>query len=248
MKIYNQNANIIALSQYQDPLLNHITKHLLRKLPTGRGKMLLDIGCGIGRVAFVAVNLGYKVVGVDIEPKAIRLAISERKRKGMQKQCRFYLGDILTMKGIAKASFDVIICSEVIEHVKEPQRIVDRAYEMLKENGMFILSTPHDSAQWTVLDEYAQHVQRFRISDIRRLFQRFRIDSLITLGFPSMRSVMKIYDKIVRWGNLTHSGTWRTQQTRRSFYQAIMPILLNLDDFFVHWNLGTTILIVAKKV
>lgn len=247
MKVYSQDARTIILSQYDDPLLNHISKHILSNLSSGEGKTLLDIGCGIGRLVFAALEKGYQVVGVDIEPKVISIAKKDVKEKGLENQCSFYLGDFLKIKHLSTMCFDAIICSEVIEHVENPQAIADFAYKLLKPGGIFLLSTPHDPSQWTILDDYGQHIQRFTEKNLRKIFYKFQILTLYTVGFPFMRGIMQIYHRLSIISHYTHSGTWRKNSTINTGYNTIVKMLLKIDDIFNSLKKGTNLIIMARK-
>ena len=75
---------------------------------------------------------------------------------------------------LADASFDVVLCTEVLEHLREPQRAIDEMYRVLKPGGTLLLTTrflfpihdaPHDYYRFT---KYGlQHLlRRFEILDL----------------------------------------------------------------------------------
>ena len=196
MKVYKDTIQTIIHTQYNDPLLSHLTEKIVEHLALANGKRLLDIGCGVGRVDILAAIKGFATVGIDIEKKAITLAKDNAKKFGLDMQCKFITGDILKQRNLSKQTFDVIVCSEVIEHVSDPQKIIDFAYKLLKKNGLIILTTPNDPRLWSVLDEYAGHVKRFRVQEIKQLLQHFTILSLYIIGFPFMRIIIQCYDTI----------------------------------------------------
>jgi SAM-dependent methyltransferase len=113
-----------------DPLW--IAKRSLRRAlrsvaPRARGR-LLDVGCGVKpyRALFPAVteHLGIERPGTLSKSRVVDV-----------------WGDALALPFRA-ASFDTVLCSEVLEHVPEPGRLFEEAARMLKPGGMLILSTP----------------------------------------------------------------------------------------------------------
>jgi SAM-dependent methyltransferase len=81
-----------------------------------------------------------------------RLALDIRQGVGVQ-----ILGDAQAL-GLRDAAFDVVLCTEVLEHLPEPQKGVDEAWRVLKPGGMLLLTTrflfpihdaPHDYFRFT---------------------------------------------------------------------------------------------------
>ncbi len=74
-----------------------------------RGKDVLDIGCGSGRVAFDAARYARRVVGVDPSKDAIRAAQDRAERLGLR-NLQFRVGDA-TELGAGRERFDIAIFS-----------------------------------------------------------------------------------------------------------------------------------------
>jgi SAM-dependent methyltransferase len=81
-----------------------------------------------------------------------RVSLDIRRGRGVQ-----VMGDVQAL-GIAGSTFDVVLCTEVLEHVPEPQRAIDEMYRVLKPGGMLLLTTrflfpihdaPHDYFRFT---------------------------------------------------------------------------------------------------
>lgn len=105
-----------------------------------RHHTLLDIGCGDGALlGEIFLRFSPKIVGIDTSVEGIEFA------KEMFKQ-RKYSGKFLLNGGYASPfdneSFDFCICSDVIEHVREPVRLLEETQRILKKNGIFIITTP----------------------------------------------------------------------------------------------------------
>jgi SAM-dependent methyltransferase len=98
------------------------------------GDRVLDVGCGAGKFfrADFAGRIPCRWIGVDIQPDMAR---NER----LHSRAR---GDAIEMP-FADRSFDVVICRWMIEHVKDPARILSEFARSLKPSGRLALFTPN---------------------------------------------------------------------------------------------------------
>lgn len=103
-------------------------------LPKGR---LLDIGCGSGDMLKTAKSLGWNVTGLEIDPNAVRNAQSQ----GLD----VIQGDFNDANLIA-GLFDCIICSHVLEHVHQPNQLLNFLVKKLAPNGTLLLSLPNSKS------------------------------------------------------------------------------------------------------
>lgn len=105
---------------------------------------VLDIGCGIGAVAYdVAERAGAHVVGVDINPNNIALAQERYKHP----QVQYLVGDVL--QTIPHSSFDVVILSNVLEHLPERPAFL-RKVQQIASPSRFLIRVPLFERDWRV--------------------------------------------------------------------------------------------------
>lgn len=100
---------------------------------TGRcesGLSLLDVGCSTGFVADLAGDSFQRVVGIDIDERAVAHARARFERTGVS----FLVGDSLRTS-FESESFDVVTCSQIYEHVPSPERLLSEIYRVLKPGG-----------------------------------------------------------------------------------------------------------------
>jgi 2-polyprenyl-6-hydroxyphenyl methylase/3-demethylubiquinone-9 3-methyltransferase len=102
------------------------------------GLRVLDIGCGGGLLSEPAAFLGAHVVGIDASAKLIEVARTHAALMGMHIDYRHALAEDLASAG---ERFDVILNTEVIEHVANVDRFVACCCRMLKPNGIMIVAT-----------------------------------------------------------------------------------------------------------
>ena len=99
---------------------------------------LLDFGAGIGNLTrrLSALNRFEEIAGADILPRPADLsgAIS------------WHCLDLNQAEALPKASFDVVIAAEVIEHLENPRAVAREWYRVLKSGGWLVLSTPNNES------------------------------------------------------------------------------------------------------
>ncbi len=103
--------------------------------------MIVDIGCGDGLATKVAAQLnpGHQFVGVDWSADALRQA----RARGLALIRAGVEGSGLPL---VSASADVVIMSELIEHLVDTDSALDEACRILKPGGSLLLSTPNLAA------------------------------------------------------------------------------------------------------
>lgn len=114
----------------------------LPKLKSGATGRLLDVGCGGGKFLVQARNCGWRVRGIDPDPKAVKQATS----RGVLVE----RGGIVELEAM-QDEFDVITMSHVIEHVHEPLRMLKQLRKLLRPEGLLWLETPN-------IQSYCHHI------------------------------------------------------------------------------------------
>lgn len=106
-------------------------------LPDGRGKSLLDIGCGVGTIGLRLKDKGFDYTGLDFSEVGVGLA----KLKGLNA----FVSDI-DADGIKfpDASFDVVWAGDILEHVFDPIGMLSHVARVLKPDGCLLLTAPND--------------------------------------------------------------------------------------------------------
>lgn len=97
-------------------------------------KRILDIGCYDGTISQLIKEKNNVVIGLDMSMNALNMA----KKKGIE--CVSANAENLPFKD---ASFDVIVASEIIEHIFDTGGFLDEINRILKLNGELILTTPN---------------------------------------------------------------------------------------------------------
>jgi len=190
---------------------------------------ILDIGAGTAPVS------------PDLK-RTVLADISEEAMKNVQ--CVSKEVTSITGMSFASASFDCVLCSEVLEHVPDDAKAVSELRRVLKPGGVLIATVPGQKRSWAEDEEYVGHVRRY---DAGELEQKLR-----TAGFNGIRTY-KLSGMIERWltrrslrsyrqgGATTRLPLWllRTANT-------VLFLLLVAAESFTGWKRTTRILVVAR--
>ena len=98
----------------------------------------LDVGCGGGLVSEPLARLGASVVAIDPAPENIAVAARHAQSSRLVIDYRATTAEDLAASG---ATFDLIVCLEVIEHVQDPGQFVATLAGMLRPGGLLVMST-----------------------------------------------------------------------------------------------------------
>lgn len=151
--------------------MRHMPPH-----PVGRQGHLLDVGCGNGAFLKLAQKAGWSVQGIDFDP----IAVTEARNGGLD----IYLGSIDQLAAQEK-TYDWITCSHVLEHIHEPQKLLQSMHRLLRPGGTLWLQTPNiDSIghkiyglNWRGL-EPPRHLVLMTMQTLRKILENagFKID------------------------------------------------------------------------
>ncbi len=117
---------------------------IVKRVPKGKGLKILDAGCGEGHLLekLKRSESGNAYYGVDVTPEALGRA-KERCPESQVSHAN------LVQTGFPDNFFDVVTCTEVIEHVYEYKAVLEELRRILKPGGILILTFPNEIL-WTV--------------------------------------------------------------------------------------------------
>jgi 2-polyprenyl-3-methyl-5-hydroxy-6-metoxy-1,4-benzoquinol methylase len=116
--------------------LNFIIETLKARLP--EGAEVLDVGCGNGVISRGVGEHGFVVKGVDVSQKAIEKARSLNTFPNV----RF---EVVSAEQLVADGqrFHAVICSEVLEHLNEPGKLLKVLHQILHDNGVLVVTVPN---------------------------------------------------------------------------------------------------------
>ncbi len=188
---------------------------ILKYIDIENEKKILDIGCGDGVLSNLLSNeKKFKVYGIDLSKKAIDLA-----KERANKEIEFSTGSAYEL-AFEDNYFDVIVASDVIEHLADVPKFMSEIKRVLKKDAILVLDTPiryskfpstkYHVIEWfeedyqSLIKEYFSNSFFYKSHPIafRELYENFRLYrillyllSFIPLTSSGFNSKFKFFDK-----------------------------------------------------
>ena len=153
-------------------------------LKKDKGKRILEIGCGNGLM--LEVYQKYGLITAGLEPYGSKLTEKEKK-----------LG--IKRRSIEKASFkekfDYIILREVLEHIPNPKKVLEKCREWIKEDGTLVIEMPNTNSLWRRKFkknwfgyDVPRHVYNYNPKNISLFLRKlgFRVEKIRIFDLPYM--------------------------------------------------------------
>ena len=200
------------------------------------GERVLEIGAGIGNVTEWLVPRDLYVAS-DVNPNYIGYLRNLSLGRPYMKVERIDVEDPACFTPW-RGKFDTVVCLNVLEHVRDPNRSLENMAGALEPDGRLLLYVPQHQRLYSSLDEVLGHRRRYSRRDLT--------DELARAGF----TVESISD-FNRFGVL---GWWWNgiKRKRRNFgrvqmkvFNAMIPLLQNVDHL-LPWS-GLGLLLVARR-
>lgn len=186
----DQKHQQVAANYYDQAILNNSLQHYWHSrrfqeakkiLEAIKANKILDVGCHGGKFTSVIFKTISKaeIFGIDISRKAINYASNRYP------QINFQVGRAEKIP-FPNSNFDLVTCFEVLEHLKNPPKVINEVKRILKKNGVFLILVPTENflfrAIWFFWSKWGPgrvwhqtHVQKFNNN---------KLDKLLTqLGF-----------------------------------------------------------------
>lgn len=197
MKMIKKSKNPLnVLSNVEDTYWG-VKEALLKVVADKDAKKILEVGSGLGYLTYSLRRAGYDIIGMDISETAVNQAKTIFGD--------FYIcADLFKLAPLQAESFDVVILTEVIEHVNRPLEFLDSIKQLLKPGGHVIITTPNKSLFpteiiwatdlppvhcWWFSEEsiiFAAKVKDFNIEFIN--FRKFYKKNPLTIDLHNIRS------------------------------------------------------------
>ena len=103
------------------------------------GKKVLDVGCGGGILSEAMAQRGAYVTGIDMGEAPLNIAKLHALESGVS--VKYQQIPVEQLAEEMPASFDVVTCLEMLEHVPDPASIIQACYKLVKPGGMVFFST-----------------------------------------------------------------------------------------------------------
>jgi 2-polyprenyl-6-hydroxyphenyl methylase/3-demethylubiquinone-9 3-methyltransferase len=133
-KWWDTNSEFKPLHEINPLRLDYIDDHAHIS-----GKTVLDVGCGGGILSESMADRGAQVTGIDLAEKSLKVAKLHLLETGAQVDYQCIAVETLAEQ--QPASFDVVTCMEMLEHVPDPASIIRACATLVKPGGWVFFST-----------------------------------------------------------------------------------------------------------
>ena len=206
---------------------------------------ILDFGCGTGdHVTYPLARLGHRVLGVDMHEPSIQEAQQRYPLPNLL--FRTTRLETLIEEGVV---VDLIICSEVLEHLQQPQACLSLLRRLLHPNGALVITTPNGYGSYEMFCRLQRGLERIGIDQMMRglVHARRRMHAQSSepapsaqnsfqqeqVGFLNFESGHVQFFRIRRLLDIFHAGGFRvTERRARTFLCGpYIDVLLRLPPF-----------------
>ncbi len=189
----------------------HLIKEIEKRYVNGGN--ILDIGCGTGFLLSYFDKERWNCFGIEPSPYASNIA----KSKGVNIVSKFIE---ITAEVIEK--FDVIVMLDLVEHVPDINDLINKAYKMLKKDGLLIIGTGNigsfnakiGKSKWNYFGSF-EHISFFTTQSIKYLITRHKFKNLkIQKGSYHPSIILNIY---ILTKNLIKLFLFHTLKLRKNY-------------------------------
>ncbi|MBI1870492.1 MAG: class I SAM-dependent methyltransferase [Chlamydiae bacterium] len=162
---------------------------ILKRIPSGLNR-ILDVGCGDGYLLAQASRFAARVIGIEFEKEGAALAA---KKLGSHSHCFVLRGSCYQLP-FGKRSFDIILLSDVIEHLDNTDLCLQELGRVLKAEGTLLLTTPQyrPDRKWD-----SRHVKEYQPPELNALltnyFESVKIHHFCPVGW------YRLYETKIGW-------------------------------------------------
>jgi 2-polyprenyl-3-methyl-5-hydroxy-6-metoxy-1,4-benzoquinol methylase len=212
----------------------------------------LDIGCGSGLITRVLAEASVEVVAVDVSEEAIEVT---RGILGETSNVLLKVVDVFRSRETVAdwtGSFDLVVLSEVLEHIPDDEGALDTVRELLGEGSWLLLTVPGDPRLWNAEDEQAGHVRRYTREELRRKLteRKFEIVRMINWGFPVTKWLYALEVRLLLRGRSGQSNGRRRRLLLPllALARPLFAAVADLESLISRLDRGVGYVVLARKV
>ena len=198
---------------------------------------VLDAGCGFGYGADMLSQFSKNVVGIDKNPTAISVAKNKYRSK-----VKYFVYDIEEISPHNFQFFDYVTMFEVIEHLTNPKKALERIHSIIKDGGKLFISTPNKRNS---PKNNQHHINEFSKEDLEEILIETGFTVTEKFGqYPILGDMAEIAKKATGY----KSNTNKCNENIPNFIDNI-PLLANIfSGLYKNFTLGARGLYLIAKL
>jgi 2-polyprenyl-6-hydroxyphenyl methylase/3-demethylubiquinone-9 3-methyltransferase len=180
-------------------VINPLRLDFIRDDRTLSNLAVLDVGCGGGILTEALARAGAHVTGIDLSQSSITVAEQHAQSQGLP--IEYYYSNVEDFAQKHEASYDIVTCMELLEHVPQPGQVIAACAQALKPGGQAYFSTinrtPKAFLFAILIGEYVLHLLPRGSHKYRRLirFQEMKVWA-VENGLAFMRLASLMYNPL----------------------------------------------------
>jgi len=220
--VFSYNAYVSA--RYQQ---------IIRQISKDKNLKILDIGCGDGALSYLIYQkIKANITGIDTDINSLEFARRELQKRDAK--VKFIKANAYKLP-FKNSSFDVIIASEIIEHLGKPKIMLKEIKRVLKPNGQVIITTP---VKISDIPEDKMHIKEFTPQELKHNLEKYFKKVIIKTSHPLWLKKLYLF-RIIKL-NRYHLEPFR-------WLINFWVFLTTLNPFFSSFGITTNQIAVCKK-
>ncbi len=218
---------------------NEIIYQLIKSYKKDKDLKILDAGCAGGSLLFYLKEKGYSMLyGIENNERLIR--------KVNFGNINVKVGDVLN-SGFENDFFDVVVASDVIEHIDEDEKLIFEVWRILKKGGIFIVFAPAFRFLWSYHDVINEHKKRYTKKELMKKIEKCNFKVLrasywnFSFFFPTL---------FLRWIKSLFKIRSNDYYSFPSFLNNLIILMLSVENSilkYINMPWGVSVFVVGFK-
>jgi 2-polyprenyl-3-methyl-5-hydroxy-6-metoxy-1,4-benzoquinol methylase len=230
-----QKINTLTLSILEEAVAYH--RWIFQKIRPYLGKDILEVGCGIGSLTDLLLRQG-RVIVADLNEGYLRTVGNKFRTHPNLKEILIWDVQQEPPKHLHMA-IDTIVCSNVLEHVRDDDFVLKIFFQLLPLKGKAILLVPALKGLYNVLDKELGHFRRYSRKELRQ--------KLTSNGFRICHLEFFNLFGIFGWfanGMILRKRLLSASQIR--FFDKMVPLFIGMERI-IPTRVGLSLIAVGEK-
>ena len=213
---FSRWLSALALSRPPGTILQHM--YIEERLRNRAPGTFIEIGVGRGFLTKLLLDLGWRGVGLELNPDAIEAASALNADARRDRRLEIHCMDWFSYDCSAKTN--LIISSMVLEHLDDQleKLYFEKCRALLEDGGLGVLLVPASPPHWGVEDDIVGHHRRYTPDQLRSKLTAsgFTVSHLVGLTYPLSNVLLPLSNRLVSRHSRFVGSLSRREQTKRS--------------------------------